>query len=161
MKLTRVLCGAAAAATLLWANAANAELYQFTVSGDYTATWQLDSDQPSVYTPGRYVRYTLVAGSFPGSLWDIADVTFASNGMGIGDYATGFRLLTADGRQVYAESEDGFEFVPGTYALTESYASRLGRYTLTISAVPEPATYGMMLAGLGLVGVALRRRQVK
>ncbi|QBI05046.1 PEP-CTERM sorting domain-containing protein [Pseudoduganella albidiflava] len=34
-----------------------------------------------------------------------------------------------------------------------------GSYTLTISAVPEPATYGMMLAGLGLVGVALRRRQ--
>ncbi|WP_229213571.1 PEP-CTERM sorting domain-containing protein [Duganella sp. BJB488] len=30
---------------------------------------------------------------------------------------------------------------------------------LTISAVPEPATYAMMLAGLGLMAAAVRRRQ--
>jgi len=31
--------------------------------------------------------------------------------------------------------------------------------TLTISAVPEPETYAMLLAGLGLLGFAARRRQ--
>jgi hypothetical protein len=29
---------------------------------------------------------------------------------------------------------------------------------VTVSAVPEPATYGMLLAGLGLVGAVARRR---
>ncbi|HEX5345046.1 MAG TPA: FxDxF family PEP-CTERM protein [Duganella sp.] len=32
-------------------------------------------------------------------------------------------------------------------------------YDLSISAVPEPETYGMLLAGLGLIGVAARRRR--
>jgi hypothetical protein len=32
---------------------------------------------------------------------------------------------------------------------------------LTISAVPEPATYALMLAGLGLMGVVVRRREAK
>jgi hypothetical protein len=30
--------------------------------------------------------------------------------------------------------------------------------TLTVVAVPEPETWGMLLAGLGLVGFAARRR---
>lgn len=34
-----------------------------------------------------------------------------------------------------------------------------GISTLTISAVPEPETYAMLLAGLGLLGFAARRRQ--
>lgn len=38
------------------------------------------------------------------------------------------------------------------------YADNSGALDLTI-AVPEPATWAMMLAGLGIVGVAMRRRQ--
>jgi hypothetical protein len=36
-----------------------------------------------------------------------------------------------------------------------------GAYTgsATVSAVPEPATYGMMLGGLGLVGALARRKR--
>lgn len=33
-------------------------------------------------------------------------------------------------------------------------------YTIRIAAVPEPATWAMMIAGFGLVGAALRRRAV-
>jgi hypothetical protein len=33
--------------------------------------------------------------------------------------------------------------------------------TSSVSAVPEPATYGMMMAGLALVGVVARRRKQK
>nr|WP_229258826.1 PEPxxWA-CTERM sorting domain-containing protein [Duganella flavida] len=32
-------------------------------------------------------------------------------------------------------------------------------YDLTVTAVPEPETYAMMLAGLGLIGAAVRRRR--
>ena len=36
---------------------------------------------------------------------------------------------------------------------------RLDNVSVTVSAVPEPETYAMLLAGLALVGVAARRRQ--
>jgi len=39
-----------------------------------------------------------------------------------------------------------------------SYTSRLRIDNVTVSAVPEPETYALMLAGLGLVGWAVRRR---
>lgn len=32
-------------------------------------------------------------------------------------------------------------------------------FVMDVSAVPEPATYGMLLAGLGLMGMAVRRRK--
>lgn len=35
------------------------------------------------------------------------------------------------------------------------------KFTATISAVPEPETYAMLLAGLGLLGATLKRRQAK
>ncbi|MCB5185452.1 FxDxF family PEP-CTERM protein [Methylobacillus gramineus] len=33
-------------------------------------------------------------------------------------------------------------------------------FSANLAAVPEPATYGMLLAGLGLIGIAARRRKV-
>ncbi|NVD72413.1 PEPxxWA-CTERM sorting domain-containing protein [Duganella sp. BJB1802] len=36
---------------------------------------------------------------------------------------------------------------------------RLDNVSVTVTAVPEPETYAMLLAGLGLVGVVARRRQ--
>ena len=59
-----------------------------------------------------------------------------------------------------------------TYTLTYSATVPLGdpsnfggtkyllKMTGTVAAVPEASTYGMMLAGLGLVGFAVRRRKV-
>jgi hypothetical protein len=39
-------------------------------------------------------------------------------------------------------------------------AARQGQaYQLNLAAVPEPETWGMLLAGLGVVGVALKRRR--
>lgn len=161
MNLTRIISSTALAATLLWASAANAEVYRFTVTGDYSATWQLNSDAYlDVYWSERGVTYHYIDGSFPGSRWDRAIIHFRNTGgLSIYDNWNGSELLNGDGPQLFAKSDDSFEFVPGTYALTE--LSHSGSYTLTILAVPEPTTYGMMLAGLGLIGTVVRRRQVK
>ena len=35
----------------------------------------------------------------------------------------------------------------------------VGRFAMPVSSVPEPETYGMLLAGLGLIGVVARRRK--
>ncbi|AEJ03144.1 PEP motif putative anchor domain protein [Nitrosomonas sp. Is79A3] len=37
-------------------------------------------------------------------------------------------------------------------------AASVGQYSVAISAVPEPETYAMLLAGLGLIGFSTRRR---
>ena len=46
-----------------------------------------------------------------------------------------------------------------TTALSAGYG---GRITFNaVAAVPEPETYGLMLAGLGALGLALRRSRTK
>lgn len=164
MKLTRMFASTAIAATLLCAGAAHAEMYLFTVSGDYSATWQLDTDQvPTGGHVGESFHYLGVGGSFPGSSWGIADIYFRNSSVGGGlyiiDAGNNVPLMLSEGPQLYGGSEVDPEFMFGTHALTDVMGP--GSYTFTISPVPEPATYGMMLAGLGLVGVALRRRQGK
>lgn len=52
------------------------------------------------------------------------------------------------------ESADGLKITSKVYMADD------GMYHLQISAVPEPSTYAMLLAGLGLLGFAARRARV-
>ena len=164
MNLKRLFTSTAIAASLLCAGVANAELYQFSISGDYTASWQLDTDvAPDLSLPESGLTYFDVVGVFPNAVFDIADISFfhskVGGGLSLDDFNSEQTLLIADGPQLYGGSEDNPTFTTGSYALTEFDGT--GTYTLTISAVPEPATYGMMLGGMALVGFALRRRQAR
>ncbi|MBB3219715.1 PEPxxWA-CTERM sorting domain-containing protein [Pseudoduganella umbonata] len=164
MKLNRFLSSTVVAATLLWTGAANAELYTFTLSGDYSASWQLDSEAiPDDFLEEVGIAYFDVVGTYTNAVSDVADLTFYNalegGGLSIDDYAGSQVLLVTDGDQLYGGTEESPFFTAGTYALTEYEGT--GTYTLTISAVPEPATYGMVLVGMGMVGAALRRRQGK
>ncbi|MHA4867997.1 PEP-CTERM sorting domain-containing protein [Duganella sp. PWIR1] len=161
MKLKQILRTSAAAALFVWAGVANAALYNFAVTGDYTATWQLDSHVvPDDYSLGAGFVVFDVDG-FPDAVIGVADVYFynsaSGGGVQIDDFYGANTLLLTDGSQLYTGAESSPVFKLGTFALTEYQGS--GKYSLTISAVPEPATYGMLLGGLGLMGVVLRRRQ--
>ena len=48
------------------------------------------------------------------------------------------------------------------YAVTGTATGAFGRYQMlsSVSAVPEPETWGLMLAGIGLLGFLAKRRQV-
>lgn len=166
MKLMKCLRNAAAIAVLLTAGVANAAILQFTVSGDYTAQWQMDTESvPDEYATTLGTIFWDVAGNFPGSSGNIADIAFFNGGFGGGlsiyDYAGDVYLLIADGLQVYAGTEIAPVFGPGTFELTEYEGP--GRYVLTVSelaeaAVPEPATGALLLGGLALLYASRKRK---
>lgn len=154
---------ALAAATLAPA-AADAALLTFTISGDYAASFTIDSAP----VPNEYIGSTgLVLWDVPvsvGGATEIADIGFfdasLSGGLSIIDYTDFSPYFVADGPQLYSGPVTAPVFRTGTFQLTEYEGT--GRYTLTVSqaAVPEPANWALMIAGFGLAGAALRRRPV-
>ncbi len=50
-------------------------------------------------------------------------------------------------------------FAPGSFASFGTYTSLDGNTTLTISQVPEAATWLMLIIGFGLIGAKMRRRR--
>lgn len=165
MKLMKLVRNAALAAMLLTAGVANATLLQFTVTGDYNATWQIDSAVPpdDIYLDEGFIVWDVPG--FDDAILGVADITFFNAGIGGGiqieDYYLGNVLLSTDGPQVYTGTEENPIYTLGTFALTEYLGT--GTYTLTIAevgaaAVPEPATGALLLGGLALMG-ALRKRR--
>jgi hypothetical protein len=61
-----------------------------------------------------------------------------------------------DAGAAFAGSTDGFAAIPGVLHAYKASAADLAGYT---APVPEPETYALMLAGLGLVGWAARRHR--
>lgn len=167
MNLMKSLRNAVAAVMLLSAGVANAGLYQFELTGDYTATWQVDSSPaPDVVGDGEGFILWDVVGVFPGSLFDIADLTFYNTAIGGGfeiyDWWNDTYLLVTDGLQLYSGPESAPTFNLGTFALSEYMGT--GSYTLTITdleagEVPEPATGAMLLGGLAAMAALRKRRQ--
>jgi hypothetical protein len=161
------LRNAALAAMLFTAGVANATVYQFNLTGDYTASWQLDSSrEPEEYLSGLYFTYYDNEGTFPGAIEGVADVSFFyqvfGGGMSITDFYADVYLMIADGPQLFSGTETNLSFNVGTYALTEYLGS--GSYTLQIAEagapadVPEPATGALLLGGLAMLACARKRR---
>jgi hypothetical protein len=48
-----------------------------------------------------------------------------------------------------------------TFVTDGSFTGTMTPISIDVAAVPEPETYAMMLAGLGLIGFAVRRRKQK
>jgi hypothetical protein len=173
INITKRLKGAALALMLLTAGVAKADLLNFSLTGNYTAQWQLNSKvSPDDYSNGDVFVLYDVEGNFPGSAIGFADLYFYNasqlGGLEIYDYyGGGYDLLLTDGPQLYTGLESSPTFHVGTFALTDFEGS--GTYTLTITdldtppappttSVPEPATAAMLFGGLGLMAGLRKRR---
>ena len=98
--------------------------------------------------------------------------TSAANGLNLTNFGlyTSNNALVADGKQLLTGIEDRWNLsyanlAAGSYYLkvsgdvvSNTGATFSANGTL-VSAVPEPGTYAMLLAGLGLLGCMARRRQ--
>lgn len=168
MKVFNIVRSAAIAIALMSTSLAQAALVHFSLTGDYTASWQIDtSTPPEDPLIGVWVTYGNVMGSFPGATQTGLYVTFYSpvldGGFEIYDNNLDGALVATAGPQLYTGPETNPVFKLGTFALTDYDGP--GNYLLTISevdtnAVPEPASAALVLAGLGLIaGFKRRHRQ--
>lgn len=93
------------------------------------------------YAPLHYGPATIAVYDATHTLIESATLTFTTNG---GQNQGEFHGFLENGPSI------GFLTMSGAY---------IGATGFAVQAVPEPETYAMLLTGLGLLGVAARRRQ--
>ena len=144
---------------------ANAAALLFTLSGSRNATFQLDSNPtPTTFSSstliGDQIQFTNVAGIYNG-VAGVATIGFGNGlaaALNVGHASLGFTQFV--GPALFSGTASAPIFSPGTFSLTSIVS---GSSTLTISAVaaavPEPATWAMMIFGFGAVGSMIRYRR--
>ena len=126
----------------------------FTIDGADNSAGSTTASYTQTFAAPTTITFDWVYKTFDccGGVWDPAGYVLngvttqlsLDLGVGVGSSGTGVSVSVGAG--------DTF----GWYV--SSPDSRLGRGELTISAVPEPETYALLLGGLAIVGMAARRR---
>jgi len=166
MKIRSTFIAASVAAFAVFSAPAQSALFNFELTGSRIATFTIDSDQAPDFLSssvfGDQISFDNVVGTFGG----VAGT--GSIGFGTGVFATlnvtgtplGFTQFA--GPSLFALVGSKPAFFVGTFNLTSIVS---GSSTIRISevaapAVPEPASWAMMVGGLGLVGAAMRRKRL-
>ena len=119
------------------------------------ATVRFTAPTSSTYdVTGSFTRIDNSDGSGDGV--DVGIVLGALSG--VNHLSTTYLDTAAFGGPVSLNAGDTLDFYVD--ALTTTYNDGTG-FTVTLSSVPEPATWGLMLAGFGMIGIAGRRRALK
>jgi len=145
-------------------------LFDFTgqgLNGAITAMFQLDSNPipDSINDPGLFgiqqIFFNNVKGVFNGNAETASTIAF---GRGL---ASQFQILGTSsgfaqfgGDVVFGGTVNNPTFSPGTYNFTGFFSSGTLKISELSAAVPEPATWAMMIGGFALAGASLRRRKI-
>lgn len=155
-----------ASAMVVAASPAYAATLQFNFSGPSgTAMFQLDSnptpDFSQSFIGSDQFSFSNVAGTFGGVAGTASTISFGNGifaSLNINAPNLGFTQFSAP--PLFTGPPDAPMFLTGSFTLINPF---FGNGQLTISpaaaAVPEPATWLIMLVGFGGVGLAMRRRR--
>lgn len=160
--MKKIALGIATALVAL-ASPAYAAPLLFTFSDVNNSSFQLDSNPIS--TPSSIFSFTapVTNGMQNGSSFNFGTVRFFSSISGGGVFSE-FGAPAGFGPQLFSGTTAMPAFSPGTFAFTSLSGVPNGS-TLTISAVaaagavPEPATWAMLITGFGVVGGSMRARR--
>lgn len=146
---------AAGAATLVAATSAQAVPYSFVITGSQTIKFVLNSSPtPNTVDSGNFFRIDGKSGTINGAAASF-DLGFGSPtyffNFGLFNNSIGSSIFST-GTPLYTGTEAAPTFKTGTFSLDPGYS-------LTISAVPEPASWAMLIAGFGAIGGVMRRRR--
>ncbi|MBB4617464.1 hypothetical protein GGQ96_001592 [Sphingomonas abaci] len=170
MKIIKTLLAGTAALTVLAAAPASAAILNFKITDNsgLVDSFDLDSDAGIQNSIANYVFFT-ISNSLNGNnaaYFGNADAGFGAYNFGVGlkrdgqdsvepwfdDQFTAAQPLYTGGLKLNITDAD--LATPGGYVLPTVNGA-----TVTISAVPEPATWALMLLGFGMVAGAARYRR--
>jgi hypothetical protein len=150
-----------------YASEASATTLLFNFDGSFTASFELDS----MPTPTSFTDFGFLGQS------TFADVPIVFNGVdrtanlifGTGLAAKlnivgpGIPFTQLSGDTLFTGTTANPVFSPGVFRLQNPFLGQSLTVTITpaptAGAIPEPATWAMLIAGFGLMGVAMRRRR--
>ena len=158
-----LMIGASVLTLAMAATPAAAAPLLFELSGSRSATFTFD---PETTTPdffsssfiGNQVSYNTISGTFggtPGTAF-VGFGTFLVATLNIQTPSLGFTQFA--GPDLFTVSNMRPVFSLGTFQLT-SIVSGASTLTISAAAVPEPATWAMMLVGFGMMSGAMRYRR--
>lgn len=162
---------------------ANAVLLNYRLTGEINASWQIDSDRaPDDVRSGLFGYYNVPldvdgvhydnALIYMFAWWALggveADLGLDQTGAGTG---TLFSAVSVDPYaqnmgQIYTGSESDPTLLVGEWDFVnyddyQNDPSTPPSYHLSVSMVPEPAAWSLMIIGLGAIGAAKRRSAMK
>ncbi len=142
----------------------------FTLEGSRNASFTLDSNPTPDSFTSLQTNFNNVAGTFNGmtgvaSLIDFGQDVSPFSAARLNILAPGLGFTQFSGDNIFGGTTAAPIFTPGVFRLNNPFFG--GPATLTItgladggsgSAVPEPASWAMLILGFGFVGTAARRR---
>lgn len=160
------LAFAMATAMVVAASPAYAARLLFDFSGPSgTAMFQLDSnptpDSSQTFIGSDQFSFSNVAGTFGGVAGTASTISFGNgifSSLSITAPNLGFTQFNSP--TLFTGSPATPTFLTGSFTLVNPFFGN-GRLTISpvaVAAVPEPATWAMMLVGFGGIGFAMRRR---
>ena len=157
---------AAIAMTLVSAAAVQAATFNIGALGNtYTNTVDVQGTFDDTYTFSLPGSFSGVTGGYIGFDFDGSGLnTFLAVGQGTpgAGLMVSLPINSALGGVDVASYQSTFSLTSGgSYWFKLSGSGDLASYTVTLAPVPEPETYALLLAGLGLMGAVARRRQSK
>lgn len=158
-----LLLGGAVIGAVAMSVPASAAPFLFQLTGSKTATFTIDSsfapDLVSSNAFGDQISYNTVNGMFGGTTGSAA-IGFGTNiyaQLNVTGTSLGFTQFAGPNLFTLVNAKPVFNV--GTFALTSIVSGASTLRISAVAAVPEPASWAMMIVGLGAVGFAVRRRQ--